>query len=104
MCRASIWSRTQRRFRSRSSFCRAFVINETRQPRPHVVRFVEMPGDALRAPANGKCETAEIGHDGEYRFIGDIVADKKRNTPAKGLVGHQFANPRGLGKAGMLDF
>jgi len=63
-----------------------------------------MSGDTLRAPAHGKCETVEIRHDGEDRFIGDIVADKNRAAPAKGFVSHQFANTGCLGKAGMLDF
>ena len=61
-----------------------------REPLPHVARFVEMTGHALRAPADGKCKAAEIGHDGEYRFVGDIVADEDRAPALEGFVGHQF--------------
>ena len=36
-----------------------FVIEQTREPFPHVARFVEMVGHALRAPADGKCQAVE---------------------------------------------
>ena len=55
---------------------------------------IEMTGDAMRAPADGKCEAAEIGHDGEHRFIGDIVADENRTAALERFVGHQFEDAR----------
>jgi hypothetical protein len=57
-----------------------------REPRPHVARLVEMTGHALRAPADGKRQAAEIGHDREHRFIGDIVADENRAAALERLV------------------
>src|ERR1700676_5546082 len=45
------------------------VIEQTRQPLPHVARFVEMIGHAYCAPAHGERKTAQIGHQGEHRFV-----------------------------------
>src|ERR1700722_2082560 len=101
---ASISSRIANAVFTQSPFCRSFVIGEMCKPRPDIARFIEMSGDTLRAPPHGKCETAEIGHDGEDRFIGNVVADENRKAPAKRHMGHEFANACGFGKAGMLDF
>src|SRR5882757_10357441 len=56
----------QQRFRRRSwSDCGVFVIEQAREPLPHVARFIEMIGHAHRAPAHGERKTAKIGHEGE---------------------------------------
>ncbi len=65
-------------------FAAASPSTKAREPRAHVARFVEMSGNALRTPPNGKGETAEIRHDRKHRFIGDIVADKKRTASRNG--------------------
>jgi len=44
-----------------------------------------------------------IRHDGEYRFVGDVVADEERTAPPEGLVRHQLAHAGRLGESGMLD-
>ena len=60
----------QRRAQYRSELLsrRRFVIEQMREPLPHVARLVEMTGDAVRAPADRKRKAAEIGHDGKHRF------------------------------------
>src|SRR3954453_2786122 len=80
-----------------------FVIQQMREPFPDIARFVEMPGHAMRAPAHRKRLAAEIRHDGEHGFVGDIVADEHRATALERLVGHQFAHATRLVEAGMLD-
>src|SRR6202042_790577 len=86
---AALSSLRKDRSASLSSFGR-FVADKVGEPLPHVARFVEMTGHALCAPADGKCEATETGHNGEYRFVGDIVADEDRTAALEGFVGHQF--------------
>src|SRR5258706_2740912 len=71
----------------RSWFRRSFVIKQMREPLPHVARFVEMAGHARRAPGHGQCEAAQIRHDSEYRFVGDVTADKNRTAALQSFVG-----------------
>ena len=73
-----------------SSSSRGRVIDEMREPLPHVARLVEMAGYAFRAPAHGKREAAKIGQDGEHALVGDIVTDKNWTATFERLVGHQF--------------
>src|ERR1700735_1666798 len=86
-----------------SSRGRSFAIDEARQPFPDIARLVEMPGPALRAPADGKRHAVEIGHDGEHALVGDVVADENRAPALERFVAHQFGDPRCLVEAGMLD-
>src|ERR1700730_11899415 len=81
------------------SDCGVFVTEQTREPLPHVARFIEMIGHALGAPAHGERKTAKIGHEGEYRFVGDIVADKNRTAAPERFVAHQFQHAGCLVKA-----
>src|SRR5580704_629681 len=67
-----------------------FVVEQMREPIPHITRLIEMTGHAMGAPADGKCEAAEIGHDREHGFIRDVVADKSRTATPERFVRHQF--------------
>src|ERR1700682_5450359 len=58
--RSRIRFATQRKLWQR---CVPFIIEQMREKFPHIARRIEMPGDALGAPANGKCEAVEIRHD-----------------------------------------
>jgi len=66
------------------SDCGLFGIEQPREPFAHITGLVEMVGHALRAPAHRECQAVKIGHDGEHRFVGDIVADKIGRRPLKG--------------------
>src|SRR6267142_6201387 len=80
------------------SDCGLFGIEQARKPLAHITGLVEMVGHALRAPAHRECQTIKIGHDGEYRFVGDIVADENRTAALERFVGHQFEHAGGLVK------
>src|ERR1700676_1332612 len=66
--------------------CVPFIIEQMREKFPYIARRIEMPGDALRAPADRKCEAIEIRHDCEHRFVGDIVADEERSASPERFV------------------
>src|SRR3978361_2337497 len=58
--------------------CVPFVVKQMREKLPYVIRRIEMSGHAHGTTADGKCEAIHIRHDGEHRFVGDIVADEER--------------------------
>src|SRR5436309_10770615 len=87
----------------RSARGHSLVIDETREPLPHVARFVEMADNAFRAPSYRKCQASQVRHDGEHALVGHIIANKDRTTALERIVGHQFDDARRLVETGMLD-
>ena len=83
--------------------CVPFVVEQMREKLPDIIRRVEMPRHAFRTPADGECETVEVRHDAEHRFIGDVIADEERATSSERLMRHQFEHAGRLGETGMLD-
>ncbi len=61
-----------------SAFDRAIATAETCEPFAHVAWLVEMAGDALHTPSDGKCQAVEIRHDCKHAFVGNVVADENR--------------------------
>src|ERR1700681_652605 len=106
LTKKKIWRETSRdakrsriRFARRRNLwqrCVPFVIEQMREKLPHIARRIEVSGDALGAPANGKCKAVEIRHDRKHRFVGDIVADEERTPALERLVRHQFPHPARL--------
>src|SRR3954454_1298209 len=82
---------------------RSFVVEQMREPFPDIAWLVKVAGDAVRAPADGERLAAEVGHDGEHGFVGDVIADEHRAAALERPVGHQLAHPARLVEAGMLD-
>src|SRR5450631_2743164 len=58
--------RNDNRARRSWSDCGVLVIEQTREPLPHIARFVEMIGHARCAPAHGECKTALFGYEGDH--------------------------------------
>src|SRR5450432_303466 len=57
-----------------------FVVEQMREPFPHVAGLVEMTGHAMRPPAHRKCQAVEVRHDRKHGLVGDIVADENRTA------------------------